>query len=120
VPDPELHGHPTAAELLDAVRGFLAADIMDATQGQVRFHARIATNVLAMVERELSLAGPQSEEHAQALRGLGVRSEAELAQAIRNGTLDDRIDDVVAVVRATVRARLEVANPDHLRGLETA
>jgi hypothetical protein len=110
----EPHDVPTAAGLVAAVREFLAGDVMDATDGRVRFHARVAANALSMVERELGLGASQRAAHAAALAGLGVADETELAAAIRSGALDDRIDEVMDVVTATVRAKLEVANPRYL------
>ena len=41
-----LHGRPTAAELIAAVADFLESDVRQATQGQVNFHARVAANAL--------------------------------------------------------------------------
>ena len=52
-----------------------------------------------------------AERHAAPHSRLGVADEVELARAIRSGGLDDRRDEVVAVVRETVRAKLEAANP---------
>ena len=49
----ELHGRPTAAELVAAVAEFLETDVREATSGSVNFHARVAANVLRTVEREL-------------------------------------------------------------------
>jgi len=114
VPEGEPHDLPTAAQLLEAVREFLTDDVMNATSGRVRFHARVAANVLAIVERELELGPAQRRTHAEALARLGVGSEAELARALREGSLDDRLEEVVAAVRATVRAKLLVANPRYL------
>jgi len=51
------HDVPSASELLDAVREFLEAELLPVAEGRVRFHLRVATNVLRMVERELVL-GP--------------------------------------------------------------
>ena len=48
-----MQGRPTAAELLAAVADFLESDVRRAIDGQVNFHARVAANVLRMVEREL-------------------------------------------------------------------
>jgi hypothetical protein len=109
------HDPPTVAQLVEAVREFLENDVAAATEGQVRFHARVAVNVLRMVERELQLGPAQAEAHAQRLRALGVADDAALARAIREGALDDRMLEVIAAVRETVRAKLEVANPSHLR-----
>jgi aminoglycoside phosphotransferase (APT) family kinase protein len=56
-PEPTLHGRPTAAELVDAVREYLLTSVLPATSGQVAFHARVAASALAIVLRELEL-GP--------------------------------------------------------------
>ena len=80
------HDDPSAAALTEAVREFLERDVLPATDGRVRFHTRVAINVLGMIEREL----------------------------LRSGALDDRLDEVTAVVRETVAAKLEVANPRYL------
>jgi GNAT superfamily N-acetyltransferase len=108
------HDNPSAAGLTEAVREFLERDVLAATEGRVRFHTRVAINVLAMVERELVLGPDQAAAHAAALGRLGVSSEAQLAAAIRSGALDDRLEEVTAVVRETVESKLEVANPRHL------
>lgn len=109
-----LHGSPTSAELIEAVREWLERDVMTATEGRMRFHARVAANVLATVERELALGIEQEHEHEQRLAALGVDDDAELAAAIRHGELDDRFDEVRAAIRADVDARLAVANPKYV------
>jgi aminoglycoside phosphotransferase (APT) family kinase protein len=78
---------PTAREILDAVRGFLAEDVMPNTAGRLSFHARVAANMLGIVERELAL--PPSVWD-------GGADWASLALAVRD--------------------RLAVANPKHLDG----
>jgi hypothetical protein len=115
-----LHDRPTAAELVVAVREYLERDVMTTTEGRVAFHARVAVNVLGMVERELELGAAQdAEEHDRLVELLGrdgtVRELTEvLARGIRDGTLDIPWPDTVAAVRETVRAKLEVANPRYL------
>ena len=84
------HDVPGADELVRAVREFIERDVMGATDGRVRFHARVAVNVLGMVERELAMGPSQREAHAAALAQLGMADDAELAAAIRDGRLDDR------------------------------
>jgi hypothetical protein len=110
------HDIPSAAELLDAVRGFLESDVLGATEGRVRFHVRVAANVVAMVARELALGPDLAAAHVARLQALGVASDAELAAAIRSGALDDRADEVRDAVRATVADKLAVANPGYLTG----
>jgi uncharacterized protein YbgA (DUF1722 family) len=107
----EPHDVPTAAQLVEAVREFLERDVMAATEGRVKFHTRVAVNVLAMVQRELELGPAQADAHRAALERLGVNDEAELAAAIRAGSLDDRRAEVIGVLRETVVAKLDVANP---------
>ncbi len=110
-----LYGRPTAGELVEAVREWVERDVQGATEGRVAFHARVAVNALRMVERELSLASAHAEDHAAQLAALGVADEAALAREIRSGGLDDRASEVRAVVAASVRAKLEVANPRWLQ-----
>ena len=104
-----MHGRPTAAELVGAVAGFLESDVRQATDGQVNFHARVATNVLRIVERELSRDG----DPTAALREFGFADEEHLAAAIRDGELDDRAEDVTAFLRRLVQHRLAVAHPGY-------
>lgn len=109
------HDIPSAVELLDAVREFLESDVLPATEGRVRFHTRVAANVVAMVARELELGPDQTAAHAARLEALEVHNDAELAAAIRSGALDARADEVRAVVRAAVADKLAVANPGYLQ-----
>jgi len=108
------HDRPTTVELVEAVREFLEQEVMAATEGSVRFHARVAANVLAIVERELTEGPAQAAAHAERLARLGVASEEELAAAIRAGALDDRRAEVRAAVWETVVDKVRVANPRHL------
>ncbi len=108
------HDVPTAAQLVEAVREFLEGDVAAATEGRVRFHARVAANVCAIVERELALGPAQAAAAGERLAALGVVDDAALAAAIRAGDLDDRYAEVAAAVRETVRDKLLVANPKYL------
>lgn len=101
-----IHGRPTAAELVAAVAEFLESDVRAATTGQVNFHARVAANALRIVERELL-----TPDDTGTL--LGFADEATLAAAIRAGELDARADEVVACLRSLVRRRLAVAHPGY-------
>ncbi|MET7329543.1 DUF6285 domain-containing protein [Nonomuraea sp. NPDC005650] len=107
------HDVPTAAQLVAAVRDFLQSDVLPAVDGRVRFHTRVAVNVLGMVEREITLGPEQAREHAARLAGLGMADDAELAAAIREGRVEDD-HALVAALEQAVRAKLEVANPDYL------
>ncbi len=62
------HDVPSAPELLDAVREFLESEVIPHTEGRRRFEARVAANVVAMVQREMILGPAQSAAHAERLR----------------------------------------------------
>jgi aminoglycoside phosphotransferase (APT) family kinase protein len=102
---PGLHGRPTAVELLEAVRGFLRDDVMPGTDGRLSFHARVAANVIAIVERELLAAGQAPPVP------FGAADDAELAALVRAGSLDDRLDEVAAALVPRVGTKLAIANP---------
>jgi hypothetical protein len=106
-----LHGRPTAAELVAAVAEFLETDVRESTTGQVNFHARVAANVLRIVEREL--LDESAGDVTDALAGVGFADEAQLAAAIRAGVLDDRSDQARSALRALVTHRLSVAHPGY-------
>lgn len=109
-------GRPTGAELVDAVRRFLADDVMEATSGKTGFHVRVAANALAIVERELEFGPSLQANREQRLAALGVDDERSLAEAIRSGALDDRLEEVTAAVYQSVVDRLRVNNPRWLQG----
>ena len=72
-------GRPTARELLDAVRGYLTDDVMVHGDRQLRYHARVAANVLAMVERELAQEVVERPGDDWATLALGVRDKLTVA-----------------------------------------
>src|SRR5581483_11470233 len=115
-PTSDLYGVPDAATLVEAAREYLEGDVMAATDGRVRFHARVAANVLGMVEREIRLGPSHRRQHAAGLARLGVSDEAELARAIRDGTLVGREAEVREFLHRSVRAKVEVAHPSYLEG----
>ncbi|GAC1593174.1 MAG: hypothetical protein NVS3B21_13890 [Acidimicrobiales bacterium] len=108
---PGLHGRPTAAELLEAVREFLVEEQEE--KGSPRaFHARVAANAVAIVERELA-AGDPAPWRGDELARIGRASEDELASAIRGGLdlADPQLRDTL--IRGVVH-KVEVANPRYL------
>jgi hypothetical protein len=110
----EPHDVPSAGQLVEAVREWLERDVMPAVSGRLQFHTRVAVNVLAMVEREWELGQAQAVAHRERLDRLGCIDDADLARRIRDGTLDDRLDEVRDAVWASVRDKLAVANPRYL------
>lgn len=106
-----LHGRPTAAELVAAVADFLDGDVRANTEGQVNFHARVAANALRMVQRELE--STDTADVTAALNSLGARDEAELAAAIRRGEFDSRTTELTSTLRFLVQHRLAAAHPGY-------
>jgi aminoglycoside phosphotransferase (APT) family kinase protein len=107
-------GRPTAAELVEAVREYLDANVMERSEGGARFEARVARNALAVVERELLLGREIAAAHAYRLRDLGITDDAALAAAIRAGDFDDGWEPVASALAASARDELLVAHPSYL------
>jgi aminoglycoside phosphotransferase (APT) family kinase protein len=96
----DLHGRPTAVELLDAVRSHLGDEIAPLLEGAPAFSLKVVDRALATVQREVARAGVAPP----------IADEAALAAAIRSGEVDPD-DDLRAAIRAAVVERLRVANP---------
>jgi len=125
-----MQDRPTYAELLDAVRHFLETDVVPHLEGPRKFHARVAANVLSIVERELNLedtqlraeyarlaqlldsSEPQPTER-EPLRAAITTATKELCARIAAGQADEGTwrATVLTHARETVREKLAVANP---------
>ena len=55
-PQPPTQSDVTSAELLGAVKGFLMENVLPAVSGRDQFNARVAANVLGIIEREQALS----------------------------------------------------------------
>ena len=104
----DVHDRPTARELLEATREWIAG--LDLT-GRDAFLARVVDRALATVDREIELGPQLAGRHAVRLAAIGYADDAALAKGIRNG--DDR-EEVVDVVRESVVDKLRVADPKQL------
>lgn len=114
------HDRPDAIELVDIVREFLHDDVIPVLEGQVAFHTRVAVNALAIVDRELRLGPGHQEAHATRLLAFDCTSDAELAERIRAGELDDRYQEVAAAVRELVWDKIAVMNPKYVHPYDSA
>lgn len=105
---------PTAAELLDAVAGFLDDDVRDQLSGSTAYTLRVAVNALRIVERELAAAGTLAalDPERAALTG-SPADETELAALVRDGAI--AIDDAAlrAYLVRSVRARVAIDAPGY-------
>jgi hypothetical protein len=121
---------PTKLELLEAVRRFLADELMPELEGVRRFHARVAANALAIIAREIELEPAQLRARRERLAGLldeetappddltalaadVERLESELCGRIRAGEADapQARTQLVAHLLQTAREKLAVSNP---------
>jgi hypothetical protein len=101
------HDRPTPAELLEAVREFLAGEILPILDDhRLKFRTLVAMNGLAIAQRQLE---------ADDGTGLEAGELAELAERIRAG---DVPDDALPRLRAHVEAKLRVSNPSYLQRYE--
>ena len=112
---------PTANELIASAAEHLVVNVRPALGGHGAFEALIAANLLAIALRELEL-GPdlRALDERDLAQLLGHEAplaelEARLVEQIREGELDDRRAEVLAVLRASVRRRLRIANPEYER-----
>jgi Domain of unknown function (DUF6285) len=108
------HDAPSVAQMVEALREWMERDVITGTTGRLQFHARVARNMLAMIERELELGPTHATDHAERLDTLHTLDDADLAARIRSGELDHRYNEVRAAVEASVRAKLAVANPRYI------
>jgi hypothetical protein len=115
-----MQDRPTAAELLDAVAEYLFAELRPEVPREQRFKVLVAANVCAVVAREIT-AGEEPDREDLALFGelLGQDVDdvhvaaSELADRLRSGELDDRIDELAPRLEEHVRRKLEVARPGY-------
>ena len=119
---------PTTSELVEAVREFVEQEVQPKLEGSTAFHARVAVNVLRIVERELAQgADLDAAEHARLEALLGFEGglgelNTRLVEAIRAGDLDVDTPGLVEHLRATVMGRVGVDNPrygSYKRALES-
>ncbi len=135
-----MHDRPTAAELIDAVRHYLEAELLPTlTDARQRFQALVAANVLAVAGRELAGAetqlrrewellagllgaGGAPPQHLTDLRQVVRQANARLCERIRAGDFDGAADfrRVAGAVRELVVRKLEVANPRYLASVRGA
>jgi len=111
--DNEPFDAPEPAELIDAVRAWLADDFGPRATGRDRWMARIAANALTIAGRELVDGAEIAAAHAARLAALGVADDAALALAIRAGEFDDRRRELARALWATTLDKIDVANPDY-------
>ena len=98
-----MNDRPTAAELVEATREYLEAEILPAHDDQrLRFRTLVAINALGIAQRELE----STEEEV-----LSLEEAAELARRIRAGEIPE---GALELLERHVAQKLRVASPQYL------
>ena len=114
-----MHDRPSTAQLVAAVRDFLERVAQPELSGHSAFHARVAANALAIVERELALGADQDAAERERLRtllGSDGPLEAQnraLCREIRAGRIGLDTPGLHEHLRATTLAKLAVDQPNY-------
>lgn len=96
--------HVTSQELLQAVKGFLAETVTPALNDRDQFNARVAANVIGIVQREQAL-GP----------GLSALDHAAFSKWIPDGAPDDDVVPQISQALAKRRIKPDAAFLDYLK-----
>jgi hypothetical protein len=114
--------HPKTEELVQAVALWID-QVRPSLDPRNAFLARVAVNVLSVVERELT-QGPQAERSGlqamQSLLGHGGDFEGlnrELCERIRRGELTEATPGLLAVLRTLAMDQLAIDQPKYRREL---
>jgi hypothetical protein len=108
---------PSPIELLQAVRRFIEDQAMPRLEGRAAFHARVAANAVAIVERGLELGPAQGAAERERLETLLGRTGSldelnrELCRRIRSGEIDLDTSGLAEHLRETTLAKLAVDQP---------
>ena len=121
-----MHDAPSAKELIEAVKAFIDKTAAPQLTGHAAFHARVASNALATVLRELEIrpaAEAAEKERLEALLATTEGTIAELNQklcdAIRNGEMDLSTQGLLPHLKSTTIDQLSVDQPGY-SGLKSA
>lgn len=122
-----MHDQPSVSELVQAVKNFIDETAGPNLSGHAAFHARVASNALATVLRDLQRRpADEAAETARLTELLNAAPDADLTTL--NQTLSDRIKSgeftlnspgLLAHLKATAMAQVEIDQPRY-SGLKTA
>lgn len=127
-----MQDRPTSGELLEAVAEYLFAELRPEVPREQRFKVLVAANICAVVARELGTGDAPDREDLElfgellgeeAMPGepeeldLAVREAAgRLAERLRSGELDERMEELSDRLAEHVRRKLDVARPGYTDG----
>lgn len=121
-----MHDAPSAKELVEAVKAFIDKTAAPQLTGHAAFHARVASNALATVLREMEIRpAAEAAEKARLEALLGERGATAaalnetLCNEIRSGRMNLSTDGLLAHLKSTTIDQLSVDQPGY-SGLKTA
>ena len=122
-----MHDQPSVPELVQAVKNFIDETASPNLKGHAAFHARVASNVLATVLRDLDQR-PEAEtrEKARLLALLSGPPEQsvealnrEVSAQIQSGAMTSETPGLLEHLKTTTMAQVEIDQPRY-SGLEAA
>ena len=116
-----MHDQPSVEELVQAVKTFVDQTAMPELNGRAQFHARIASNVLATILRDLEARKTNDlEEHERLVDLLDASPQESLANLnhqlqdrIRQGELTITSKELMRHLKMTAIAQLKVDQPSY-------
>jgi len=116
-----MHDQPSIIELIQSVKHFIDQTASPQLTGHAGFHARVASNVLDIILRDLSMRAAFETAEAERLRHLLPASDAtslelmtaDLCAQIRAGSINASTPGLFAHLRQTVQDQLAIDQPDY-------
>ena len=116
-----MHDAPSTAELVEAVKRFIDETAAPQLTGHAAFHARVASNVLATVMRDLEQRPvAEAEEKARLVVMLGADPDTpldmlnrDLCERIRTGAVTLSTPGLLEHLKTTTIAQLSVDQPKY-------
>ncbi len=122
-----MHDQPSVAELVAAVKNFIDETAAPNLTGHAAFHARVASNALETVLRDMENRPDNEREEAARLIALLDAAENSdlddlnqaLSERIRSGAMTTETPGLLAHLKTTTIAQVEIDQPRY-SGLKTA
>lgn len=120
-----MHDQPSVSELVQAVKNFVDNTAAPNLSGHAAFHARVASNVLATILRDLEARPDNDTAELARLQALLDREgdlemlNRALCADIKSGKIATETDGLLAHLKATAIAQVKVDQPKY-SGLKTA
>lgn len=122
-----MHDQPSVSELVQAVKNFIDESAAPNLTGRAAFHARVASNALATVLRDLEQRPlAEAAERERLIDLLGASGEhatealnRQLSERIQSGDITGDTTGLLSHLKATTLAQVEIDQPRY-SGLKTA